>query len=505
MFRKKRIIAIVLSLMMVASALPGIVSGAEVTSKNLNYVQVPEASIDYPTYPTEIRWQLGPHSEATAANDIRALKLVNLEDMKIKVDPAYNSPETGYKNYIINEQDSLQDINFTYNLSGEKCGLKASDIDAVITQNLGCISVCEVSSTGKETEVASAALNNLAAGTIKIPGSGHDAGSGGNGGGGGNNKWPGFDLPISISHTALEPGKDYVLVFDKAIAGKSSAVNLGCDIRFYFSTSPIKTTSIKLDQTATTLKEGQKMILKAVVKPGDATNKAVTWTSSNSKTAAVDASGKVIAKSAGNATITATTKDGTNLKAICRVKVTPVIAKVSAKAASIGYNSVKVSWSNAPRVSGYTVYKYNSKIKKYKAVKNTGKRSYTDKKLKTGSTCAYKVRAYRIIDNKKVYGQYSSKTAAKPRPSTPKLKMNAAKGKAVLKWSNISGATKYELYKTTKKNEKFYKERITVRTKYTDTSLKKGKNYYYKVRAYRTVSGKKVYSGYSNVVKVKAK
>ena len=48
------------------------------------------------------------------------------------------------------------------------------------------------------------------------------------------------------------------------------------------------------------------------------------------------------------------------------------------------------------------IYYAHSKIKKYKAVKNTGKRSYTDKKLKTGSTCAYKVRAYRIIDNKKV-------------------------------------------------------------------------------------------------------
>ena len=40
---------------------------------------------------------------------------------------------------------------------------------------------------------------------------------------------------------------------------------------------------------------------------------------------------------------------------------------------------------------------------------------------------------------------------------------------------------------------------------YTDSRLKSKKNYYYKVRAYRTVNGKNVYGSYSAVKKVKTK
>ncbi len=43
------------------------------------------------------------------------------------------------------------------------------------------------------------------------------------------------------------------------------------------------------------------------------------------------------------------------------------------------------------------------------------------------------------------------------------------------------------------------------KTSYTKTKLKKGKTYYFKVRAYKTYKGKKTYSAYSKVVKVKIK
>ena len=59
----------------------------------------------------------------------------------------------------------------------------------------------------------------------------------------------------------------------------------------------------------------------------------------------------------------------------------------------------------------------------------------------------------------------------------------------------------------TSKNGK-YKKVKTVKsvstTKYTKSSLKKGKTYYFKVRSYKTVNGEKVYSEYSDV-KVKVK
>lgn len=82
-------------------------------------------------------------------------------------------------------------------------------------------------------------------------------------------------------------------------------------------------TGISLNKTSLTLKVGRSETLIATVTPDNATNKNVTWSSSNNEVATVDNNGNVIAKSVGTATITATTTDGTNLEAECIVTVIP--------------------------------------------------------------------------------------------------------------------------------------------------------------------------------------
>ena len=76
--------------------------------------------------------------------------------------------------------------------------------------------------------------------------------------------------------------------------------------------------SIKLNKTKVTLAKGKKVKLKATVAPSNATDKNVTFTSSNTKVATVNAKGVVTAKKAGKATITA--KAGTK-KATCKIVV----------------------------------------------------------------------------------------------------------------------------------------------------------------------------------------
>ncbi len=68
-----------------------------------------------------------------------------------------------------------------------------------------------------------------------------------------------------------------------------------------------------------TLEQGKSKTLKATVKPADAENKKVTWSSSDPSVAAVDSNGKVTAKKVGTAKITATTVNGKT--AVCEVKV----------------------------------------------------------------------------------------------------------------------------------------------------------------------------------------
>lgn len=81
-------------------------------------------------------------------------------------------------------------------------------------------------------------------------------------------------------------------------------------------------TKIKLNKTSKNLKKGGKFTLKATVTPTTATNKAVTWSSSNKRIATVNSKGVVTAKKKGSCTIKATAKDGSKVSASCKIKVT---------------------------------------------------------------------------------------------------------------------------------------------------------------------------------------
>src|SRR5690554_2530725 len=79
-------------------------------------------------------------------------------------------------------------------------------------------------------------------------------------------------------------------------------------------------TKVTLSKTTVSIIEGDSETLTASITPIDATNKKVTWESSDDATASVDPYGKVDALKAGSATITVTTEDG-NKTATCNVTV----------------------------------------------------------------------------------------------------------------------------------------------------------------------------------------
>ena len=78
---------------------------------------------------------------------------------------------------------------------------------------------------------------------------------------------------------------------------------------------PTPAASITLNTTAVTLKATETATLTTTILPATTTNKAVTWKSDNEAIATVDANGVVTAIAVGEAKITATTTDGTNLSA----------------------------------------------------------------------------------------------------------------------------------------------------------------------------------------------
>ena len=192
---------------------------------------------------------------------------------------------------------------------------------------------------------------------------------------------------------------------------------------------------------------------------------------------------------------------------IAELKNTPAAVKdLKAKVAS--YNSVKLTWAKTTGASGYEVCRATSKSGAYKYVGKTTSTSYTNKSLTTGSTYYYKVHAYKTCNGKDIPGTYSSVASAKPVLAKTSVKLTAGKKKITVKWSRISGATGYKIYRSTKKSSGYKCVKTVTKsstTSFVNKSLKKGTKYYYKVRAYRKSGSKYAYSSYSSVRYTKAK
>ena len=112
--------------------------------------------------------------------------------------------------------------------------------------------------------------------------------------------------------TALKPGKTTIKATSDD-GGKTATCQVTVNARVY------NVESVSLDKTSITLTEGDSQTLTATVSPSNATNKNVSWKSSNTSVATVS-NGKVTALKAGTASITVTTEDG-GKTATCQVTV----------------------------------------------------------------------------------------------------------------------------------------------------------------------------------------
>jgi hypothetical protein len=152
--------------------------------------------------------------------------------------------------------------------------------------------------------------------------------------------------------------------------GAYDVINPG-SFNLIITNATVAVTGVSLNPSAdTSLASGQTLQISAVINPADASNKNVTWTSSDSTIAAVDGTGKVTAKGIGTATITVTTQDGSNKTASLKVTVTPAVNVTSVSdtavkggrtgsftIATVGLTSpVTVSYtlSGTEQPSGYT-------------------------------------------------------------------------------------------------------------------------------------------------------
>lgn len=166
--------------------------------------------------------------------------------------------------------------------------------------------------------------------------------------------------------------------------------------------------------------------------------------------------------------------------------------------------SVKLTWKKVDNATGYRVYLYNSKTKKYEKYEDTKKTALSVKKLKSGTKYKFRVKAYTVVSGKTyITGSYKYlATVTKPAAVTIDSVASLKRGAVDLKWNKVSGANGYQIaYADNSKFKSVKKSNISSGNKKSSavTGLKSGKRYYFKVRAYKSISGKKVYGPYSAV------
>ena len=183
------------------------------------------------------------------------------------------------------------------------------------------------------------------------------------------------------------------------------------------------------------------------------------------------------------------------------IKYTVKPNKVNLKISSASTNNVKLSWEKVS-TTGYEVYMgtKTSNMKKNKTITKNSTLSFNKTKLKANTTYYFKVRAYKTVNKKKVYGPWSDILKVKTAPVKSKISVSLRDYNALnVKVGSSKGATRYLVYRSTSKTGKYTKIGEVASGTYKDLNLVTGKTYYYKVKACNS----KYCSGYSNIASKK--
>lgn len=174
----------------------------------------------------------------------------------------------------------------------------------------------------------------------------------------------------------------------------------------------------------------------------------------------------------------------------------------SVTAENTSATSVKLKWKKNKAAKKFTIYRSTKKNKGFKAVKTVKKSTltYTDKKLTCGKTYYYKVKA---INGKKSKTSKVKKVKVVPVKVKTISAASSKCGEITVTYGKSSGASGYQLSCSPTAKGKFTVVNTSKQTSFTH-SLDMGTAAYYKVRAYKTIKGKKVYSSYSKVVSATA-
>ena len=178
------------------------------------------------------------------------------------------------------------------------------------------------------------------------------------------------------------------------------------------------------------------------------------------------------------------------------------------------YHTVRLIWKKINTSKDYEIYRAEKKSGKYISVKKLKSGVYSDSKVKAGKKYFYKIKT--TSNDGKVIWSGTKEIYVKGTPNRPKLSIKKTKSKWTLTWGIIGDNSKgLQVYMKTSKKGKFVKVNEVNKLKKkrnkkgitgmsgSRSSLDKKVTYFFKVRTYAVVNGKKVYSRWSKVKKMK--
>ena len=144
-----------------------------------------------------------------------------------------------------------------------------------------------------------------------------------------------------------------------------------------------------------------------------------------------------------------------------------------------------LKWNAVTGAAKYEVYRARSKDGDYIKYSTVTGTSYTNTDyIENGNTYYYKVRALDANGTAGAWSSIVSVTYKQTLPAPTVTGGNDAQGRPTLKWNAVSGAAKYEVYRSYSENGTYTKYSTTTGTSYTNTGyIENGNTYYYKVRA----------------------
>lgn len=169
--------------------------------------------------------------------------------------------------------------------------------------------------------------------------------------------WTSSNTKIAIVSNGVVKGVKAGRVIITAKTTDGSNISAKCTV-----TVKQPVTRISLSKKAT-MYTGKKLTLKAKVNPANASNKALTWKSSNTKIAKVASNGVVTGIKAGTVKITATAKDGSRKSATCTVTVRQSVSKITLSKTNVVLPKKGSSYNVRVTVSPKNAYNKNVAVK----------------------------------------------------------------------------------------------------------------------------------------------